>query len=78
MFNASSATSVEPERVISMHQRKSSELGKENECANRGIIRIKPRKFMGSCHFLWCKEGRRDNSRSELVQLEREDFTAAL
>jgi hypothetical protein len=29
---------------------------KENVGTNRAIIRIKPRKFMGSCHFLVCKQ----------------------
>lgn len=33
---------------------------KENVPSNRGmrgIIKIKPRKYVNSCHFLWCREG---------------------
>ena len=45
---------------------------KENISINRGLIKIKPRKYMGNCHLLWCKEG---EDRSSLIRLERESLT---
>jgi hypothetical protein len=44
---------------------------KENVPFNRPLIKIKPHKFTGSCHLLWCKE---TSGRSELIRLEREDI----
>jgi hypothetical protein len=39
---------------------------KENVSANRPLIKIKPRKYLGNYHLLWCKEG---DNRSELIRL---------
>lgn len=50
------------------HQRAISTFDKENVSANRALIRIKPKKFAGICHFLCCPEGDR---KSELIRLER-------
>ena len=38
------------------HRKAPSEAGKENVGCNRALIRMKPRKFMGSEHFLWRRE----------------------
>lgn len=38
------------------HNKSVSNAGKENVCVNRGLIRMKPRRFMGSEHFLWRRE----------------------